>query len=53
MGIYGERYTDDLFMGTVDVVGIECCMDATDFWRVEDNNNSKTHHQEILRKVHM
>ena len=53
MGIYGGRHIDDLHMGTADAVGIGGCMDATDFWRVEDNNNITTYRQEILQKVHM
>lgn len=39
--------------GPLMLLALGGCMYAVDFWRVEDNNNSKTHRQEILRKVHM
>jgi hypothetical protein len=53
MGIYGERHIDDLHIWTVDAVDVGGCMYAVDFWRVEDNNNSTTHCQQMLQKVHM
>jgi hypothetical protein len=53
VGIYSGRYTDDLHIWTADAVGIGDCMYAIDFWRVEDNNNSTTHRQQMLQKVHM
>lgn len=39
--------------GPLMLLALGCCMDADDFWCMEDNNSSTTHRQQMLRKVHM